>query len=82
MLANEGAVPMGREPVYAGEGPVGHVTSAAYGHTVGAPIAYAWLPAAVAVPGTEVTVGYFDRRLRATVAVEPLVDPLQERVRA
>jgi glycine cleavage system aminomethyltransferase T len=81
LLADEGAVPMGREPVYAGGVPVGFVTSAAFGHTVGAPIAYAWLPASLAVPGTDVTVGYFDRRLRATVAAEPLFDPKHERLR-
>ncbi|MBU2662588.1 FAD-dependent oxidoreductase [Actinoplanes bogorensis] len=81
LLADAGVVPMGREPVYAGGGPVGFVTSAAYGHTVGAPIAYAWLPAALAVPGTEVTIGWFDRRLAATVAEEPLFDPKHERLR-
>jgi len=75
------AVPMGREPVYAGEEPVGFVTSAAFGHTVGVPIAYAWLPAALAVPGTRVSIGYFDRRLGATVAAEPLFDPKHERLR-
>jgi glycine cleavage system aminomethyltransferase T len=57
------------------------VTSAAYGHTVGAPIAYAWLPATLAAPGTTVQVGYFDRLLTATVAAEPLVDPKHERIR-
>ncbi|MCM4078360.1 GcvT family protein [Paractinoplanes hotanensis] len=82
LLDDAGAVPMGREPVYAGGDPVGFVTSAAFGHTVGAPIAYAWLPAALAVPGTEVSIGYFDRRLRATVAAEPLFDPRHERLRA
>jgi dimethylglycine oxidase len=76
-----GCVPMGREPVYAGGAAVGHVTSAAYGHTVGAPIAYAWLPAGLAVPGTAVEIGYFGRRLSATVAVEPLFDPKHERIR-
>ncbi|HET6483518.1 MAG TPA: glycine cleavage T C-terminal barrel domain-containing protein, partial [Actinoplanes sp.] len=75
------AVPMGREPVYAGEEPVGFVTSAAFGHTVGVPIAYAWLPAALAVTGTRVSIGYFDRRLGATVAAEPLFDPKHERLR-
>jgi glycine cleavage system aminomethyltransferase T/glycine/D-amino acid oxidase-like deaminating enzyme len=73
--------PMGREPVYAGSHKVGHVTSAAYGYTVGFPIAYAWLPSPLSVPGTEVTIGYFDRRLSATVAAEPLFDPHQERLR-
>ena len=81
LVEDAGAVPMGREPVYAGGEPVGFVTSAAYGHTVGAPIAYAWLPAALSRPGTEVSIGYFDRRLAATVAAEPLFDPKHERLR-
>jgi glycine cleavage system aminomethyltransferase T/glycine/D-amino acid oxidase-like deaminating enzyme len=81
LLADEGCVPMGREPVYAGGEPAGYVTSAAYGHTVGAPIAYAWLPVHLAVPGTAVQVGYLDRLLNATVAAEPLFDPKQERIR-
>ncbi|MBL7253957.1 GcvT family protein [Paractinoplanes lichenicola] len=75
-------VPMGREPVYAGGDPVGFVTSAAFGHTVGFPIAYAWLPAALATPGTQVAIGCFDRRLGATVVAEPLFDPTHERLRA
>ena len=74
-------MPLGREPVYAQGKPAGFVTSAAYGHTVGAPIAYAWLPAEVAVPGTAVQVGYFDRLLSARVAAEPLFDPKHERIR-
>ncbi|WP_328460856.1 FAD-dependent oxidoreductase [Actinoplanes sp. NBC_00393] len=80
-VADTGDMPMGREPVYAGGFAVGHVTSAAYGYTVGGPIAYAWLPAALAVPGTQVEIGYFDRRLLATVAAEPLFDPKHERIR-
>ncbi|MEU4242132.1 FAD-dependent oxidoreductase [Actinoplanes sp. NPDC026619] len=79
VLAESDAVPMGREPVFREGQPVGHVTSAAFGHTIGAPIAYAWLPASE--PGTEVEIGYFDRRLRATVTAEPLVDPKHERLR-
>ncbi|MEV6342412.1 FAD-dependent oxidoreductase [Actinoplanes sp. NPDC051851] len=74
-------VPLGREPVYVDGEPVGYVTSAAFGHTIGAPIAYAWLPAGHSVPGTRVEIGYFDRRLPATVEAEPLFDPKHERLR-
>jgi glycine cleavage system aminomethyltransferase T len=81
ILTDDDTVPMGKEPVYFGGTPVGHVTSAAFGHTINSPIAYAWLPAARSAPGTEVEIGYFDRRLRATVAAEPLFDPQHERLR-
>ncbi|MBW6436051.1 FAD-dependent oxidoreductase [Actinoplanes hulinensis] len=80
VLAETGDVPVGGEPVYAGGFVVGHVTSAAYGCSVGAPIAYAWLPSVLAVPGTQVEIGYFDRRLLATVTAEPLFDPKRERL--
>jgi glycine cleavage system aminomethyltransferase T len=81
VLDDAGCVPMGKEPVFAGGTAVGFVTSAAFGHTIGAPIAYAWLPAELSAPGTTVEIGYFDRRLRATVATEPLFDPKHERIR-
>ncbi|RCV48623.1 GcvT family protein [Marinitenerispora sediminis] len=77
-------VVMGSEPVYLdaqGGGAVGYVTSAAYGYTVDRPIAYAWLPAAAAAPGTRVHVEYFGERRPATVAAEPLVDPEMARIR-
>ncbi len=75
------SVVLGREPVFLDGQPVGYVTSAAFGHTVAAPIAYAWLPAS-ATPGTQVEIQYFDRRIAATVAAEPLVDPEMKRIRA
>ncbi len=71
---------LGREPVFADGEPVGYVTSAAYGYTVGRPIAYAWLPAELAV-GAGVEIGYFEGRLAATVTAEPLFDPAMERLR-
>ncbi|MCX3059421.1 GcvT family protein [Streptomyces beihaiensis] len=74
-------VVMGKEPVYAGDTPVGYVTSASFGHTIGKAIAYAWLPAELAVPGRAVDIGYFDRRVRATVTAEPLFDPEMKRLR-
>ncbi|MGY1764374.1 FAD-dependent oxidoreductase [Geodermatophilus sp. SYSU D00779] len=73
-------VVLGHEPVYVDGRPAGYVTSAAFGHTVGRPVAYAWLPASAGV-GTSVEIGYFDRRIPATVAAEPLVDPEMQRIR-
>ncbi|MFI0509586.1 FAD-dependent oxidoreductase [Streptomyces sp. WSLK1-5] len=75
------AVVMGKEPVYDGRRAVGYVTSAAFGHTIGKGIAYAWLPAELAVPGTAVHIGYFDERVEAVVAEEPLFDPAMSRLR-
>jgi len=75
------AVVMGKEPVYDGDRCVGYVTSAAYGYTIGKGIAYAWLPAELSTPGQVVHIGYFDRRIAAVVAEEPLFDPAMERLR-
>ncbi len=75
------SVVMGKEPVYDGERAVGHVTSAAYGYTIGKGIAYAWLPAELATPGTPLHIGYFDRRVEAVVTAEPLFDPTMSRLR-
>ncbi|AZQ33244.1 FAD-dependent oxidoreductase [Streptomyces cyaneochromogenes] len=75
------SVVLGKEPVYDGDRAVGYVTSAAYGYTIGKGIAYAWLPAEQATPGTRVQIGYFDRRVDAVVAEEPLFDPTMSRLR-
>ncbi|MGW5741204.1 GcvT family protein [Amycolatopsis sp. NPDC003861] len=73
-------VVLGKEPVFVDGVASGYVTSAAYGYTVGRPIAYAWLPASADV-GSRVEIEYFGRRVAATVAAEPLVDPGMERIR-
>ncbi len=39
------SVVLGNEPVFVDGDAVGYVTSAAFGYTIGKPIAYAWLPA-------------------------------------
>ncbi|MET8865367.1 FAD-dependent oxidoreductase [Nonomuraea sp. NPDC004580] len=74
-------VVMGKEPVRHDGRTVGYVTSAAYGHTIERPIAYAWLPAELAHPGTQVEISYFGRRVPAEVAAEPLYDPGMEKIR-
>ena len=74
------SVVLGGEPVLVDGVPSGYVTSAAFGHTVGRPIAYAWLPAGLEV-GAAVDIVYFGHPVRARVASEPLVDPEMARIR-
>ncbi|HWC78328.1 MAG TPA: FAD-dependent oxidoreductase [Pseudonocardiaceae bacterium] len=80
-VTDPSAVVLGSEPVYAAGTAVGYVTSAAYGYTVGHTIAYVWLPAKVARPGTRVHIEYFGERVPAVVAEEPLFDPAMTRLR-
>jgi dimethylglycine oxidase len=80
-LTGEGDVAMGKEPVLVGGRYVGYVTSAGYGYTLGHGVAYAWLPSGSNEVGTEVEIQYFDRRLPAVVASEPLFDPKMARLR-
>jgi len=81
-IADPTKVVVGKEPVYDGDRCVGYVTSAAYGYTVGLGIAYSWLPVELSQPGTSVHIGYFDERIPATVAAEPLFDPDMTRLRS
>ncbi|MGN9761539.1 GcvT family protein [Streptomyces sp. SD31] len=81
VVQDEQSVVMGHEPVYVAGRPVGYVTSAAYGYTIGAPIAYAWLPAEHAAPGTPVEIEYFGAKVPAVTAAEPLFDPEMSRIR-
>jgi len=68
------SVVMGKEPVYENGQRVGYVTSASFGYTIGKPIALAWLSSAIG-KGDTVEIEYFERRIAATVAKEPLFDP-------
>lgn len=74
-------VVMGKEPIHHDGRIVSYVTSANYGYSIGRGIAYGYLPAAIAVPGTAIQIEYFGERLAATVAAEPLLDPTGERLR-
>lgn len=74
------AAVLGKEPVFVDGVCAGYVTSAAYSVTVGRTIAYAWLPAPVAV-GDAVSVDYRGARHTATVHAEPVVDPDMTRIR-
>jgi len=69
-----GAALLGKEPICHGDTPVGYVTSANYGYSVGALIAYGYLPSALCAPGTSLNVRYFGEPLPAIVTSEPLFD--------
>ncbi|HEY7909132.1 MAG TPA: FAD-dependent oxidoreductase, partial [Thermomicrobiales bacterium] len=75
-------VVMGKEPALDGDHLLGYVTSANYGYSVGASIAYGYLPTAYATPGTPVAVQFFGTRYPATVTREPLYDPSNARLKA
>ncbi|MBX7433392.1 FAD-dependent oxidoreductase [Mycobacterium sp. Y57] len=68
------AVVLGKEPVSIDGAVAGYVTSAGYSATIGQSIAYAWLPADVAV-GQPLSVDYLTNTYTATVHAEPVVDP-------
>jgi heterotetrameric sarcosine oxidase gamma subunit len=72
---------LGGEPVTAAGEVLGRVTSGGTGWSLGASIAYAYLPVAAAATGTRVEVDLFGVRRAATVTPAPLFDPKGERVR-
>lgn len=74
--------PLGNEAVSHRGAPVGYVTSAAFGHSVGAPVAYAYLPPELAMPGTEMEVLVEGKPRSAVVSREPLWDPDGARLRS
>ncbi|MBA2812691.1 GcvT family protein [Streptomyces sp. KM273126] len=79
LLDDPASVVLGKEPVHVDGAPVGYVTSASYGYTLGRCIAYAWLPPLAT--GTTVHIEYFGEKVPATVAEEPLFDPKMTRIR-
>ena len=81
VLADPRSVALGNEPVRAGGEICGRVTSGGFGYTLGASIAYAYLPAEHAEPGTEVAVEVFGEWIDGEVRAEPLFDPDGARVR-
>lgn len=83
VLEDSARVVLGHEPVFArgGSAPLGYVTSADQGYTVGESIAYAWLDGAGHSIGEPVEIDYFGERLPAVVAAEPRFDPRGTRMR-
>jgi glycine cleavage system aminomethyltransferase T len=75
------AIPYMGEPVYVGNDVIAYVMSGGYGPTVRSSIAFAYIPVALAKPGTELTVELLGDRVPARVAEEPLYDPGHHRLR-
>jgi 4-methylaminobutanoate oxidase (formaldehyde-forming) len=82
VLDDPRSVTLGSEPVRVGGEVVGRVTTGGYGYAVERSIAYAYVPAASAHPGTRVEVEVFGEAIGAEVSPEPLYDPGGERIRA
>jgi len=72
----------GGESVYADGKVVDRIRSANYGYTTGQDVGLVYLPLELAGAGTEMEVQVMGRRVTATVADLPLVDPKGEKVRA
>jgi len=82
LLEDPHSIALGNEPVRVGGEIRGRVTTGGYGYTVERSIAYAYLPAALAVPGTGVAVEIFGRWVEGEIAAEPLFDQAGERIRS
>ena len=67
-LADPRSVALGNEPVRIGGEVAGRVTSGGYGYTVERSIAYAYVPAAHAEPGTAVEIDIFGEWIAGEIA--------------
>jgi glycine cleavage system aminomethyltransferase T len=81
VLDDPRSVALGNEPVKDGETVVGRVSSGGLGYSLGVSIAYAWIPARLASPGTRLSVEVFGLTVGAEVRDEPLFDPQGTRIR-
>jgi 4-methylaminobutanoate oxidase (formaldehyde-forming) len=82
VLEDPRSVALGNEPVRIDGEVRGRVTTGGYGYTVQRSIAYAYLPADAAEPGTAVAVEIFGDWIDGEVVREPLHDPDGDRIRA
>ncbi|MEO9174162.1 MAG: glycine cleavage T C-terminal barrel domain-containing protein, partial [Gaiellales bacterium] len=81
VLDDPNASALGGEPILIDGRAHGYVTSANFGYSIGASIAYGYLPVALAEPGQRAIVRIFEREVGGVVATEPLFDPKGERLR-
>jgi glycine cleavage system T protein len=82
MVTDDPAVLLvGKEPLLEGTDPVGYVTSAGYGATLGESILYGYLPARLAEPGAALAVHSAGADHPVTVVTEPRFDPDMARLK-
>ncbi len=81
-LADDRAIALGKEPIWAGDHVVGWVASGGYGYSIKMSIAYAYLPIEYTRPGMKLSVEFFGEQIEAEVVSSPLWDPKGERIRA
>jgi glycine cleavage system T protein len=82
MVTDDPAVMLvGKEPLLDGADPVGYVTSAGYGATLGESILYGYLPARLSEPGTALAVHSARGDHPVTVVTEPRFDPDMARLK-
>ncbi|MGH3217438.1 MAG: GcvT family protein [Streptosporangiaceae bacterium] len=74
-LSEAPVMPYGGEPVMRDDQVVGYVMSGGFGPTIGAMIAFAYLPSALAKPGTRLALELLGERVDASVVKTPLFDP-------
>ncbi|MFO1058257.1 MAG: FAD-dependent oxidoreductase [Dongiaceae bacterium] len=75
LIATSGASVLGHEGVYRAGRLAGRITSGAFSPTFGEDVALALLPAALAVPGTELTVPVLETVCAARVVADSPYDP-------
>jgi dimethylglycine dehydrogenase len=75
------ADPMGNEPVLDGDDIIGVTTSGAYGHTVHKSLAFAYVNSGYESPGTTFDVRILGQRRQATVLLQAVWDPTNERLK-
>ena len=74
-------MPLGNEPVLAGNRIIGKTTSAAFGYRVGRPVAIALVESGAVIDGGAVEVNIGGEIVTAGMSVAPLFDPSGARMR-
>ncbi|PWT97566.1 MAG: hypothetical protein C5B52_13540 [Bacteroidetes bacterium] len=81
ILSDERSIVLSNEPVRVNENIVGRVTSGGFGVSIGASIAFAYVPVQNAVVATEVEILVFGEWIKGKIVKGPLYDPKGKRVR-